>query len=128
MLKPEKILIELLQHVLLKSARFPGNSGCSEMFVLLLFRIFNCEPRHSTSRHQYSTTRVRKRSFQSVKMTFSSLSVWALLVPETKTKTTSEYKHTPNEWEIWPQKPLLTTRKSFLMRKNEKKSIFSKPP
>ena len=30
-----------------------------------------------------------------------------------KSKTTSECKHTLNKWEIWPQKPLLTTGKSF---------------
>ena len=36
--------------------------------------------------------------------------------PKRKSKTTSQLKHTPNQWEIWPQKPILTTGKctSFL--------------
>ena len=33
--------------------------------------------------------------------------------PKRKSKTTFQQKHTPNQWEIWPQKPLLTTGKSF---------------
>ena len=33
--------------------------------------------------------------------------------PKWKSKTTSVSKHTPNLWEIQPQKPLLTTGKSF---------------
>ena len=49
------------------------------------------------------------RSFQ----TFSSLLVRHFHCPKQKPKTTSEYKHTPNQWETWPQKPLLTTAKSF---------------
>ena len=31
--------------------------------------------------------------------------------PKRKSKTTSEYKHTSNQWEIWPQKPILTNGK-----------------
>ena len=33
--------------------------------------------------------------------------------PKRKSKTTFQQKYTPNQWEIWPQKPLLTTGKSF---------------
>ena len=33
--------------------------------------------------------------------------------PKRKSKTTFQQKYTPNKWEIWPQKPLLTTGKSF---------------
>ena len=33
--------------------------------------------------------------------------------PNRKSKTISEYEHTPNYWEIWPQKPLLTAGKFF---------------
>ena len=36
-----------------------------------------------------------------------------------KSKTTSEYNRTPNKWKIWPQKPLLTTGKSY--EESEKK-------
>ena len=33
-------------------------------------------------------------------------------MPETKYKTTFQYKHTPNKWELRPQDPLLAMRKS----------------
>ena len=31
--------------------------------------------------------------------------------PKRKSKTTFQYKYTPNQWEIWPQNPLLATGK-----------------
>ena len=45
-----------------------------------------------------------------------------------KSKTTSEYKHTPNLWEIWPQHPLLTTGKSFFSWGKVRKTQFSQNP
>ena len=44
--------------------------------------------------------------------------------PKQKSKTTSEYKHIPNKWEIWPQKPLLITGKSFSPEEKWKKILF----
>ena len=41
-----------------------------------------------------------------------------------KSKNSSEYKHTPNQWEIWPQKPLLTTGKLFFSWGKVRKTRF----
>ena len=57
--------------------------------------------------------RVRKRPYQGLIGHFPHSWFGHFQCAKRKSKTTSEYKHTPNQWEIWPQKPLLTTGNSF---------------
>ena len=77
---------------------------------------------HMGPKKKFCSTKMSKDSVLAklfdllIKMTFSSLSV-----SKRKSKTTSEYKHTPNQWEILPQKTLLITGKSFSQDKRKNK-------